>query len=97
MISRTTHPQKQQHRKAKKSYSLSHESVQFLEAMRRKRHASSISSILEDILQAARRQQERAAVENAVAGYYSSLSRAETEELAVWGEFAMGEFPTGAA
>jgi hypothetical protein len=96
MKSRTTHP-KQQHRKAKKSYSLSHESVQFLEAMRRKRQASSISSILEDILQAVRRQQERAAVEHAVSGYYTSLSGKEAEELTAWGEFAIGEFPNEAA
>ena len=96
MKSRTAHPQ-QQHRKAKKSYSLSHESVQFLEAMRRKRQATSISSILEEILQAVRRQQEKVALEHAVAGYYSSLSGAEAEELAAWGEFAMGEFPNEAA
>jgi hypothetical protein len=96
MKSRTTLP-KQQHRKAKKSYSLSHESVQFLEAMRRKRQASSISSILEEILQAVRRQQERAALEHAVADYYSSLSGTETEELTAWSEFAMTEFPHEAA
>jgi hypothetical protein len=96
MKSRTTHP-KQPHRKAKKSYSLSHESVQFLEAMRRKRQASSISSILEDILQAVRRQQERAAVEHAVSDYYTSLSGAEAEELAAWADFAMTEFPNEAA
>jgi hypothetical protein len=96
MKSRTANP-KQQHRKAKKSYSLSHESVQFLEAMRRKRNASSISSILDDILQAVRRQQERAELEHAVAGYYGSLSGAEAEELAAWGEFALGEFPNEAA
>jgi len=44
-----------------------------------------------------RRRQERAALERAVAGYYSSLSAAEAEELAAWGEFAMGEFPNVAA
>ena len=44
-----------------------------------------------------RRRKERAAIERAVAGYYSSLSAAEAEELAAWGEFAMGEFPNDAA
>jgi predicted glycosyltransferase len=95
MIRTTT--KKQPHRKAKKSYSLSHESVQFLETMRKRRKASSISSILEDILQAVRRQQERAVLEHAVAGYYDSLSGAEAEELTAWGEFALTEFPNEAA
>lgn len=87
---------KLQNRKAKRSYSLSHESVKFLETMRRNRQASSISSILEEILQAVRRQQERAALERAVAEYYGSLSGGEAEDLAAWGEFAMGEFPNEA-
>lgn len=44
-----------------------------------------------------RRRQERAALERAMASYYGSLSVAEVEELAAWGEFAIGEFPNGAA
>ena len=47
-------------RKAKKSYTLSPESVAFLETLRKRRRAASISSVLEEILQAVRRQQERA-------------------------------------
>ncbi len=80
-------------RKAKKSYTLSSESVAFLEALRKKRHAASASSILEEILQAVRRQQERTAVEKAVADYYGRISDAEAEEQVEWGEFALREFP----
>ena len=80
-------------RKAKKSYTLSPESVAFLEAMRRKRRAESISAVLEEILQAVRRENERAAVELAVADYYGSLSAEEATEQAEWGEFAVREFP----
>jgi hypothetical protein len=80
-------------RKAKKSYTLSRESVTFLEAMRKKRRARSVSSVLEEILQALRRQQERSTIEQAVARYYTSLSATEATEQAQWGELALHEFP----
>jgi hypothetical protein len=85
---------KQAERKAKKSYTLSPESVAFLETLRKRRRAASISSVLEEILQAVRRQQERANIEKSVAAYYSSLSDKEVQEQAQWGEFALGEFPS---
>jgi hypothetical protein len=78
-------------RKAKKSYTLSPEIVEFLEAVRKKRHAESVSAILEEILQNVRREHERASVERAVADYYSSLSDGEVEEHARWGEFAVAQ------
>ena len=81
------------HLKAKKSYTLSRDSVAFLEAMRKKRRAPSVSSVLEAILQAVRREQGKAAVERAVADYYGSLSNEEAAEQTEWGEFALGEFP----
>lgn len=80
-------------RKAKKSYTLSPESVSFLETMRKKRRAASVSSVLEDILQAVRRRQEQVRVEQSVSRYYSSLSRKDATELAEWAEFAESEFP----
>ena len=80
-------------RKAKKSYTLSPESVAFLEAVRRKRRAGSISAVLEEILQAVRGENERASVERAVADYYGSLSTEDAKEQAEWGEFALREFP----
>jgi hypothetical protein len=78
--------------KAKKSYTLSPESVAFLEAMRKRRRASSVSSVLEEILQVARREQGKAALERAVSDYYASLSQEEAEEQTNWGEFALREF-----
>jgi hypothetical protein len=61
---RTTH--RKPARKAKKSYTLSPESVDFLEALRRKRRARSISFVLEEILQAARREAELATIDQSV-------------------------------
>jgi len=95
MMIRTSSSQK--NRKAKKSYTLSPESVEFLEAMRKRRRAPSVSSILEEILQAARREQGKAAIERAVSDYYASLSPYDVKEQADWGEFAMREFPKESA
>ncbi len=80
--------------KAKKSYTLSPESVAFLETMRKRRRAGSTSAILEEILQAVRREQDRAAVERAVADYYGSLSAEEVAEQTEWGRFGLDEFPS---
>lgn len=80
-------------RKAKKSFALSSESVAFLESMRKKRGAPSVSSVLEEILQAVRRRHAQALVEQSVSRYYSSLSGKEAAEQAEWGEFALDEFP----
>ena len=79
-------------RKARKSYTLSLDSVGFLEDLRKKRQCSSTSSVLEEILQAARRAQGRVAVDKAVADYYTSLSPAEAGEQQEWGDFALGQF-----
>ena len=78
--------------KAKKSYTLSRETVAFLETVRKKRRAESVSSVLEEILQSARREFERASVERAVADYYSGLTGKEAAERAEWGEFGLAEF-----
>lgn len=68
------------------------ESVDFLEAMRKKHRALSVSAALEDILQSVKRAQERVAMEKAVADYYTSLSDEEVEEQRAWGDLATREF-----
>jgi hypothetical protein len=78
--------------KAKKSYTLSTESVRFLEATRKRRHAQSVSAVLEEILQQVREEQDRTSLEKAVADYYTSLTSKEAAELTQWGEFADAEF-----
>ena len=80
-------------RKAKKSYTLSQESVAFLEKLRRERRAASASSVLEELLQSARRGQKRKMLNQAVANYYDVLSPEDAEEQALWGDLALREFP----
>jgi len=79
-------------RKAKKSFTLSVESVAFLEEMRQKSSAESSSAILEEILQAVRREEKRAATDRAITDYYNSLSDEEVAEERQWGEFARRGF-----
>ncbi len=79
--------------KAKKSYTLTPETVAFLESMRRKRRAESVSAILEEILQEVRREHDRALLERTVSDYYSSLTDQEVVEQSKWGDFAMAQFP----
>jgi hypothetical protein len=83
-------------RKSKKSYTLSSESVQFLEAVRKRRRTHSTSAVLEEILQTVRRSVQKRAVERAVADFYDSLSDEETKEQGIWSEFALGELPSSA-
>jgi len=79
--------------KVKKSYTLSPESVAFLEALGKRKRAASTSSVLEEIIQTYRMGQRKKAMEDAVTGYYSSLDSEQADELAAWGNFALDEFP----
>jgi hypothetical protein len=81
-----------QKRKSKKSFTLSIESVAFLEEMRMKNSAESTSAILEEILQAIRRQEKRSSIERELTEYYDSLTEAEFAEERQWGEFARRGF-----
>jgi len=91
MTSRIMHRTASTQRKAKKSYTLSPESVEFLEALRRQRSAPSTSAVLEEILGALRREQTRTKVEAAVGNYYDTLTDREVEEQVAWGRFALRE------
>jgi len=78
--------------KAKKSYTLSAESVAYLEGLRKQRRAASTSSVLEDILQHVRQASRKMALEKAVTDYYSSLGEEGLDEQAKWADFAWAEF-----
>jgi len=77
-----------QERKSKKSFTISTESVAFLEEMRKKNSAESTSAILEEILQAVRRREKRSSIERQMTEYYDSLTDVEVAEEKLWGEFA---------
>jgi hypothetical protein len=78
--------------KEKRSYTLSPQSVQFLQALKSKRRAASVSAVLEDILQEARRNGWRNALESSVADYYSALPAHVEADDRAWADFAYQEF-----
>ena len=78
--------------KEKKSYTLSSESVKFLEAQREKLQTQSVSAALEEILQAVRRQEAQAAIDDAITKYYDSLTDEEVEEDRQWGQLGLQHF-----
>jgi hypothetical protein len=67
-------------RKAEKGYTLSLDSVRFLEDLRKRHRARSTSSVLDENVQAFYRSQRKKALAQNVSQYYSSLSLAEVEE-----------------
>jgi len=78
-------------RKVKTAYTLSLESVDFLETLREKHRARSVSFVLEEILQAVRRETELAKINQSVSDYYDSISDEEMEELSEWGRFGLSQ------
>src|SRR5690348_16251823 len=68
-------------RKTKKSDTLSHDSIVFLENVSKKRRGVSVSSVLDEMIQNALREQERQSLGQAVEAYYSGLSNQEAQEL----------------
>ncbi len=79
--------------KSKKSYTLSPESVAFLEALRKERRDLSVSAILDGILRSLIRARKKAALDRAITGYYDSIPAEERDEPNAWGEFALQNFP----
>jgi len=75
--------------KAKKSYTLSKDSVAFLESLRKKHGARSVSSVLDDLVQEARREEQKREYEAQVTAYYDSLTDEEREEERGWAELGM--------
>jgi hypothetical protein len=80
-------------RKAKKTFSLSRQSVAYLESLRRERKKDSMSSVLEDIIRQQQQTKELERISASVTRYYDSLTAEEIAEDRAWGEFAATQFP----
>lgn len=76
----------------KRSFSISRESQEFLERLKRERRAPSVSQVLEGILREFHRQEKRRALDAAITHYYDNLSDEQQREDRDWGELATGEF-----
>jgi len=74
--------------KRRRTFTLSPDSLAYLDEQARRRNLGSQSAFLDELLQEKSMEQRRAALEANVTAYYDSLSDAEVEEDRAWGEFA---------
>lgn len=74
--------------KEKRSFTLSHSSLAYLERLRKEKKAASTSGILDELIRNAEAQERRSSTEEAISAYYSSLSADEEKENRAWGNFA---------
>jgi hypothetical protein len=79
--------------KEKKTFSLSRQSVRYLEALRKERRSRSMSSVLEEIIRQQQQTKELERISASVTRYYGSLTSEEIAEDRAWGDFAATQFP----
>ena len=82
-----------QSRKARKTFSLSREIVNYLESVRKQTKRESMSSVLEDIIRQQQQAKEMERVSAAFTRYYDSMNEEEQSEDRAWGQFAETQFP----
>ena len=80
--------------KEKKTFSLSRQSVMYLEALRKERRSRSMSSVLEEIIRQQQQTKELERISASVTRYYDSLTTEEIAEDLAWGDFAATQFPS---
>jgi hypothetical protein len=86
-------PKRQTSTKAKRTFSLSRQTVAFLESERKARHGKSLSAVLEEIVRQQHETKEMERVSAAFTRYYDSLTPHEIAEDRAWGDFAATQFP----
>lgn len=72
-------------KKERKTFSLSHDVVDYLETGRAQTQAESLSAYLETLVRDSQAKAEMATIEAATTAYYDNLSSAQMEEQADWG------------
>jgi len=87
-------PRTQSARKARKTFSLSRETVRYLESLRKETKKDSMSSVLEDVIRQQQQTKEMERISASVTRYYDSLTPEEIAEDRAWGDFAATQFPS---
>ena len=88
-------PPSRSQRKARKTFSLTRESVEYLESLRKAKRAESASAVLEDLIRQQREAQETERIAASIRGYYDALTDSQVQEERAWGEFSESQFPAG--
>jgi len=96
MSRRTASPRSQPRNKQRKTFTLSPESVAFLEKLSANRADSrgreSVSAVLDDLLRAVVKNHDRQQIEEQIGKYYDQRSEEQVQEEIDWGTFATDEF-----
>jgi hypothetical protein len=80
-------------KKARKTFTLSRESLAFLREVEREKHATSVSAALDELLLEKRMEREQERYQASIGAYYDNLSDDQVEENAAWGKIAESQFP----
>jgi hypothetical protein len=81
-------------RKLKKTFSLSRQSILYLESVRKRKKQESMSAVLEDLIAQQQRAAEMGRISASAASYYDSMPESDRAETRSWGEFAETQFPS---
>ena len=73
--------------KEKRSFTLSRPSVSYLERLRRRQKANSVSEVLDTIINDARERDKQSSNDLKIAAYYSNRPAADDVEDENWGRF----------
>ena len=74
--------------KQRRTFTLSPESIAYLEQEARRRRTNSHSAVLDELLREKKKEEQLGVVENQFTAYYDSLDDKEVEEQRTWGEYA---------
>ncbi len=78
--------------KQRKSFTLSKQSLSYLEQIKSEAHLDSISAAVEKLIEENRRERQLRIVSDSVSAYCDSLSAREQQRDREWGEFGTSEF-----
>jgi hypothetical protein len=81
-------------RKDKRTFSLSRQTVAFLESERKATRQKSLSAVLEEIVRRHQEEKEMERISASVTRYYDSISEEERAENLAWAKFAETQFPS---
>jgi hypothetical protein len=85
-------PKARANRKEKKTFSLSSESLHYLESVRKQRKSGSLSSVLDDLIREQQQAAEMKRISASITRYYDALTDEEVAEDRAWGKFSESQF-----
>ncbi|HET7209395.1 MAG TPA: hypothetical protein VFI95_22660 [Terriglobales bacterium] len=79
-------------RKARRTFSLSRESLDYLEKLQKAKRHRSISSLLDELIRRQQEANDMRAISASISSYYDSLNEEQAAEQRAWGQFAESQW-----